>query len=121
MSSPKSDDKLSHDIVTATPSTTSAKENSLTNFDSSISDQSISSSNFMTPLPNFDSLPQVPVDTELPGDIFSLVDPFEGEEDQTGFNGIDQSTRSQAINQAFEKASVGGGIGGGGGGGEEEE
>ena len=118
MSSPKSDDKLSHDIVTATPSTTSAKENnSLTNLNGSISDQSISSSDFMTPLPNFDSLPPVPVDTELPGDIFSLVDPFEGEEDQTGFNGIEQSTRSLAINQAFEKAGVGGGGGGGGGGG----
>ena len=117
MTSPKSDQKLSHDIVTATPSTASAKENnSLTNFDGSISDQSIHSSDFMTPLPNFDSLPQVPVDTELPGDIFSLVDPFEGEEDQTGFNDIDQSTRSQAINQAFEKAYVGGGGGGGGGG-----
>ena len=45
-----------------------------------------------------------PIDQELPGDIFTLVDPFESETTD-GFSGIEQSTRSQQIDDAFEKAT----------------
>ena len=49
----------------------------------------------------------VPVEEELPGDIFTLVDPFESNP-PNGFSSIEQSTRSQQIDDAFEKATKSG-------------
>ena len=59
------------------------------------------------PLANEPIPEEVPIDQELPGDIFTLVDPFES--DQTvGFDGIEESSRSQQIDDAFQKATKNG-------------
>lgn len=45
-----------------------------------------------------------PVDAELPGDLFTIVDPFE-EQQAEGFGGFETSTRGNLIDDAFEKAT----------------
>ncbi len=64
------------------------------------------------PLANEPIPEEVPIDQELPGDIFTLVDPFESDE-TIGFNGIEESSRSQQIDDAFQKATKSG-VGGAG-------
>ena len=91
--------------ISATPiSPTSAppKNNGWISFSQSITQEPNISDSQLGTSPELVS--EVPIDQELPGDIFTLVDPFEADETD-GFNDIEQSTRSQQIDDAFEKAT----------------
>lgn len=46
-----------------------------------------------------------PVEAELPGDLFTIVDPFEVQETEPSFSNFESSTRDNLIDDAFEKAT----------------
>ncbi len=94
-------------ISPATSTVSPPKSNGWISFSQSI-EKPQNGCNSQTDIPPIPVIPElvseIPIDQELPGDIFTILDPFEA--DQTdGFNVIEQSTRSQQIDDAFEKAT----------------
>ena len=102
------------DFEKTTPSSSAPKNNGWISFSQTVSEpQSFetppTSPQLVPPLQSFDEkegegLLDAPLDEELPGDIFTLVDPFDTDE-ADGLNDFEQSTRSQQINNAFMKAT----------------